>query len=188
MKKAFFLVFCMILPLTVQGQDVLPDWQMLREKSAIEFSVSIMGNPSEGEFTCFTSVIAFDPEHLAQSRAEIVIDMACIGADFDDVSENLKKPEWFDVVQYPKARFVSRKFRHLGGNEYELVGDLTLRDVTRSETLTFTLTEYDGQSAAIIGRMEISRLDFGIGQGVWRDTSIVAERVTLAVSVSARSK
>ena len=161
------------------------EWRVADAESSISFSVVIEGSPAQGEFTKFTANIIFDPLTLDQSRIDVLIDLNHIDAFYSDIAENLKKKDWFDVEHYPVARFVSHKFTHLGGNEYQVTGDLTLRDVTRTEILKFTLTEYDGQKAAIKGRMVLSRLDYGVGQGGWRDVSSVAGQVFMDVVVKA---
>ncbi len=169
------------------GFSPAPDmeWQIIDNDSFIRFSVIIEGSPAEGEFTKFSGEIIFDPELLDKSRVNILIDLNHIEAFYSDVAENLMKKDWFDVARYPTAQFVSHAFKHLGGTDYQVTGDLTLRDITRSETLTFTLSEYDGQQAAIKGRMELNRLNYGVGQGAWRDLSSVGAQVFMEVVIRA---
>lgn len=185
MKVCFLMVWLMLSSFAL-AQD--PEWQIIDTESFINFSVAVEGSPAEGEFTKFTADIIFDPEMLDQSRINVLIDLHHIDAFYSDVAENLKKKDWFDVAHYPTARFISHAFRYLGGNEYAVTGDLTLRDVTRPETLNFTLTEYDGKQAEIKGRMEINRLDYGVGQGGWRDVSTVGGQVFLTVTLKAQKR
>lgn len=178
MKGCFLAVFLMFSTLA-HAEEMA--WQMEDVESSINFSVAIEAIASDGEFTKFTADIIFDPASLDQSRINILIDLNHIEAFYSDVAKNLKKKDWFDVAQYPTARFVSNDFKHLGGKDYQVTGELTLRDVTRTETLYFTLTQYDAHQAEIKGRMEINRLDYGVGQGGWRDVSSVASQVFLDV-------
>ncbi|MCK5424189.1 MAG: polyisoprenoid-binding protein [Emcibacter sp.] len=181
--KAYFLTILLLLSPVAYAQDM--PWQMKDGESSINFSVIIEGIASDGEFTKFTADIIFDPVSLDQSRIDILIDLDHIESFYSDVAINLKKKNWFDVAQYPTARFVSNGFKHLGGKDYQVTGELTLRDVTRTETLYFTLTQYDAQQAEIKGRMVLSRLDYGVGQGGWRDVSSVASQVFMDVVVRA---
>lgn len=186
MAIRFFLFGCLILSSFAHAEEM--EWQIRDADSSLKFSVAIEGSPAEGEFTEFNAEITFDPHMLDQSRITILIDLDHIEAFYSDVAKNLRKKDWFDVIRYPTARFVGDDFKHLGGNDYQVTGDLTLRDVTRRETLYFTLTEYDGQQAEIRGRMEINRLDYGVGQGGWRAVSSVAGQVFLDVVVKALRK
>ncbi|PCI34273.1 MAG: polyisoprenoid-binding protein [Alphaproteobacteria bacterium] len=163
-------------------------WQIQQADSLITFSVLIQGVPSEGAFPKFSGDIIFDPDRLEGSRIDILIDLNHIDAFFSDVATNLKKEPWFDVANFPTARFVSHSLTSLGGRNYQATGELTLRGVTRPEVLSFTLTDYDEQTAAIIGKMVLNRLDYGVGQGAWRDVSTVAGQVFLGVMVKATKK
>lgn len=181
--KVFFLMGWFMLSAFAPAEEM--KWQLREAESFINFSVIIEGSPAEGEFTRFTAEIIFDPDDLDHSRINILIDLNHIEAIYSDVAENLMKKDWFDVANYPTARFVSHDFKHLGGKDYQVTGDLTLRDVTRPETLYFTLAQYDAQQAAIKGRIVINRLDYGVGQGAWRDVSSVGSQVFLTVDVKA---
>ncbi|MBL4802702.1 MAG: YceI family protein, partial [Emcibacter sp.] len=159
-------------------------WHFKAGESFVKFSVAIEGSPVDGEFTKFSANILFDKENLDQAKVDITIDSNHIEAAYSDVATNLKKKDWFDVENFPQARFVSQSFKHLGGNDYLVTGELTLRNVTRVETLYFTLIEYDATMAQMNGKMTINRLDYGVGQGGWRDLSTVGGKVFLNVSVA----
>jgi polyisoprenoid-binding protein YceI len=62
--------------------------------------------------------------------------------------------------------FTSDAVRKVGTNTYEATGTLTLRGVTRSLTLPFTL-EIDGDRARARGHADLVRTTFGVGQGAW---------------------
>jgi len=177
-----------VILLMLSGPVGAAEWRMDAAESAVTFAIVIEGTPTEGTFPRFNAEIDFDPARLDQSKAVIVFDLTHIEAFYSDVAENLKKESWFDVKRFPEARFVSQRFRHLGGRKFQVTGDLTIRDVTRRETLDFTLTRYDEQQAEILGRMTISRLTYGVGQAAWRSVSMVAEQVDLTVKISARRK
>lgn len=186
MKGFFFLIWLLLWSLNALAEEGGAEWQLDSAESHITFSVAIRDSPAGGEFTKFSTRILFDPQQLAQSRLEVVIDLEHIEASYRDVAENLGNRDWFDVVRFPEARFVGRHFKYLGDKNYQVTGELTLRDVTRRETLYFTLTEYSDSRAKITGRMEIDRRDFGVGQGDWREVSFVAGTVFLNVVVAAR--
>lgn len=186
--KISFLIICLLLPAVASAAEGVKKWEMNEDQSAITFSVAIEASPVEGAFPKFTTVIAFDPQNLNQSQVDVQIDLSHIEAGYRDVAENLKKKDWFDVDNFPRAHFVGRHFKHLGGAEYEVAGDLTLRGITRPETLLFTLTRCDDHQAAITGRMAINRLDYGVGQGGWQSLSSVGGQVFLSVTIAAKGK
>jgi polyisoprenoid-binding protein YceI len=74
---------------------------------------------------------------------------------------------------------VAERFTAKGGNKYAAVGKLTLRNVTREVPIEFTFEKKDG-SAWLKGSAQLKRLDFGVGQGDWKDTSTVANEVKVS--------
>ena len=81
------------------------------------------------------------------------------------------------------------KIEKIDENQYIAHGELTLRGVTLPVDLPFTLTIVQDAAGQHTARMEgsttLKRLDFGIGQGDWRDTSMVGNDVIVRVSISA---
>jgi len=184
--KYYFLMVSLVLASVTEA--AAKQWQLQKDHNRLEFSVAIEGSPVSGEFTHLTADIIFDPEKLDQAHVAVRIDLNHITASYSDVAQNLKKKDWFDVENFPTAQFIGQDFKHLGGASYQVTGLLTLRDVTRSEVLFFTVTAYEENRAAITGQMQINRLNYGVGQGAWRDLSIVAGQVFLDVTVTATGK
>ncbi len=183
----YILLYLLLICPVYAGEDTAT-WQVRDTHSFIKFSVAIEGSPAEGEFTGFSADIEFDPETLDQARVDVRIDLNHIEAFYDDVADGLKKEAWFNVAQYPTARFAGADFIHLGDNQYQVTGNLSLKGITRPETLYFTLARYGPHRAVIKGRMTINRLDYGVGQGPWRSLSTVAGQVFLDVVIDATRK
>jgi polyisoprenoid-binding protein YceI len=62
------------------------------------------------------------------------------------------------------------------GASYTATGKLTIRNVTRDVPIAFTFEKKDG-SAWLKGSAQLKRLDFGVGQGDWKDTEQVGNDV-----------
>ena len=171
-----------------------PAWTVDPANSRIIFTGRQMGAPSRGEFKRFTASVRFDASNLAESAMEVTIDLASADTGNRDIDEELKRPKWFDVQRFPNGRFVTTSFRNKGGNAYEALARLTIRDVTREVVLPFVLAISQdaadpGQEVArASGELAISRVQYGIGQAEWRDTAIVADEVRVRVEILARRK
>lgn len=165
------------------GADA-PVWTLVPEKSRITFTGRQMRAPSTGEFRTFSADIRFDPDNLEGSKVTVTVDTASAAAGNSQIDTELKKELWFEVDKYPKATFEVTRFVAKGGNDYEAVARLTLRDQTKEVTLPFTL-EIAGKRAKASGELKINRLDFGVGRGEWKDTSIVANEVVIRIEVEA---
>ena len=165
-------------------------WQ-LEPGSRIGFTAFQQGSPVKGRFETFTADISFDPEDLSNSRVAVEIEVASIATGHKDRDTTLRSSGFFDVAQWPTARFTSEELVHEGGETYAAHGELTIRDVTREVVLPFELTigadpdAADRLLASAKGELSISRLDYGVGQGDWASTKTVGEEVVIKIEIRA---
>lgn len=162
---------------------------MQAEDSALAFTASQSGSPVKGRFQQFQATIFFDPDDPAAGSLEVTIAMASATTDDSSRDQTLKGPDLFHVEEHPQAVFKADRFEKAEGeNAYIAPGELTLRGVTNPLDLPFTL-QIEGSGAGAIARAQgsvsIARLDYGVGQGDWRDTGTVADAVEIAIDVTA---
>jgi polyisoprenoid-binding protein YceI len=102
-----------------------------------------------------------------------------------DRDTQLRAPELFDVMKFPRAQYEAGSFV-AKGNAYEGQGKLTLRGVSRDVPVTFTfrtLTESGQPVAYLDGTATVKRLQFGVGQGEWKSTEWVEDDVEVAFAL-----
>lgn len=145
-------------------------------KSEIRFVSKQMGVAVEGRFKRFAGTVAFDPKKPEASRAEVEIDVASVDTGTADGDTEVQRPLWFNAAQFPKARFVTRSIKPLGGNRYEVAGTLTIKGVSAEVTSPLTLAEAGGARIAQ-GSFALKRLQFKLGEKQWADTDTVADEV-----------
>jgi len=166
--------------------ETLPAWGVDAGKSRIIFIGRQMGAASKGWFKKFTATIRFDPDKLAESKAEVVVDTASAYTGNSDIDVEMRKDKWFDTAKYPTARFVTTKITAKGENAYEAAGKLTIKGITRDAVLPFKVAlSNGGKTAKITGEVTVKRLEFGIGTGEWGATRIVADEVVIQIEVVA---
>ncbi|HEY0681130.1 MAG TPA: YceI family protein [Steroidobacter sp.] len=151
-------------------------WSMQPKESKLTFVGEQAGAQFEGGFDKFTADIRFDPADLAASRFDVKIDTASVNTQDGERDDTIKSADLFDVKRFPTAHYVADKFTSKGGNKYSATGKLTLRNVTKDVPIEFTFENKDG-GAWLKGAAKIKRLDFGVGQGEWKDTSTVGNDV-----------
>jgi polyisoprenoid-binding protein YceI len=139
-------------------------WNMQPKDSQLTFTATQAGAPFEGRFDRFTADIQFDRADLASSRFDTERD------------ETIRSADLFAVKQYPTARYIAERFTEKGQGRYAAEGKLTLRNVTKDVPIEFTFEE-NARGAWLKGSATIRRLDFGVGQGDWKDTSTVGNDV-----------
>jgi polyisoprenoid-binding protein YceI len=166
--------------------ETLPAWAVDAGKSRISFIGRQMGAASKGWFKKFSATIRFDPAKLADSTAEVLVDVASAYTGNSDIDVEMRKDKWFDAAKYPHARFVTTKITAKGKNAYEAAGKLTIKGITRDLVLPFKVAlSNGGKTARITGQVTVKRLDFGIGKGEWGATRIVADEVQVLIDVLA---
>ena len=153
-------------------------WTVQPKESKLTFVGTALEAPFDGTFERFTADIKFDPQDLAGSRFDVKIDTASANTRNADRDDALKGDDFFATKQFPTAHYVADRFASKGGNNYSATGKLTIRNVTRDVPIEFTFETKNG-SAWLKGSAQLKRLDFGVGQGEFKDTGQVANEVKI---------
>jgi polyisoprenoid-binding protein YceI len=170
------LVVGLTASLTAMLALAAAQWSLQPRESKLTFIGEQAGAQFEGNFDKFTADISFDPKDLPGSRFDVKIDTASVNTQDGERDSTIKSADLFDVKRFPTAHYVADQFTDKGGNKYSATGKLTLRNVTRDVPIDFTFENKDG-GAWLKGTAKIKRLDFGVGQGEWKDTSAVGNDV-----------
>jgi polyisoprenoid-binding protein YceI len=172
---------------------MISTWKIDEAHSSIEFVVKhMMVSRTKGRFTKFDGTIQFDDENLANSSAKVEIDVASIDTHDAKRDEHLRSADFFDVEKYPTITFVSREIKPLGKDKFQLVGDLTIKDVTEASVIN---VEPTGQGASPWGqqvmgfeaRTDINRKDYGQTWNVALETGgvLVGDEIKINLEVEA---
>lgn len=156
--------------------------QFSPEKSQITFVSKQMGVAVDGRFRKFDAKIAVDPAKPESGKAQLDIDLASIDTGSGDADAEVKGKSWFNTTAFPKATFVSSQVRALGNGRYEALGKLTIKGTTRDVSAPFTVKPEAG-GAWFDGSFTLNRLQFKIGDGIWADTSTVADEVQIKFKI-----
>jgi polyisoprenoid-binding protein YceI len=166
------LVLALLAAIPAAAQSVLYD------KSRITCVSRQMNVPVEARFKKFSAQITFDPARPAEGKARIEIDLDSFDIDNAEVNDEVRGKTWFDTKSFPKATFVSAAIKPLGGGRFEVRGPLTIKGRTQEVVAPFTFKE-DAGTTAFDGAFQLRRLQFNIGEGVWKDTDTVADEVQI---------
>lgn len=147
-------------------------------KSSLIFVSKQMGVAVDGRFKRFNASLGFDPAAPAKGHAEIAIELASVDTGVTEADEEVVGKDWFDVARFPKASFVSREVKVLGGGRFEALGDLTIKGTTKPVKAPFTVREAGGR-AVFDGSFTMLRGDFAVGAGAWADYGTVANEIVI---------
>lgn len=152
--------------------------------SRVSATFKQMNVPVEAPFRTFSAQIDFDPAKPAAARATVQINTASFDLGDDMMNKEVAKKDWFDSARFPKATFVSTAIAPAGANKFNVTGKLTLKGKVANVTFPMTV-KADGAKQVFEGQLPIKRLAFNIGEGEWKDTSMVADEVVIKFRVSA---
>lgn len=157
-------------------------WSLQPATSQLGFIGEQAGAKFEGRFEKFTADIRFDPTALDTSRFDIKIDTASVNSRDAERDGIIRSADLFDVKRFAQAQYVTDSFTARGSNKFTANGKLTLRGVTRPVPIEFTFESATG-GAWLKGSARIKRLDFGVGQGDWKDTATVGNDVQVTFAL-----
>ena len=151
------------------------------------FSARWNGEPVDGRFARWTANILFSPEALDASKIDVGIDLGSVDTGDGQRDGTLTGSDFFDTGKFAKATYRASKFKALGGNRYRADGTLTLRGVSKSVPLNFTL-DITGDKARAKGTATIDRTSFGVGQGDYASTAEIAGPVAVSFDLQATAR
>ncbi|MHB8378705.1 MAG: YceI family protein [Acidimicrobiales bacterium] len=155
----------------------------------------LVASKVRGSFTEFSGTLTIG-DSTETSRVEAEAEAASISTNNEMRDNHLRSADFLEQEKFPKVTFTSSKITAKSGDKYELVGDLTVRDVTK--TLTFDV-EYLGSSPSMVpgvsvvgfeATTEIDRRDFGVNfEGSLENGSlIVSHKIVLEIAIEASKK
>jgi len=168
----------------------LTKWSIDPMHSEVQFKVKhLVISTVSGFFKSFEGSVETENDDFSHAKIEFSIDIDSIDTNQTQRDEHLKSPEFFDAAKYPHIKFASTSFKKTDDDEYELKGDLTIKDVTKPVTLN---VEYGGSAADFYGNTKagfeltgkINRKEFGLTwDGVTEAGSIVVgEDIKLTIN------
>lgn len=147
------------------------EWQIDPVHSAAHFSVRhLMISNVRGEFTKVAGSGRTDPADLTKSTVEAVIEAASINTREPQRDDHLRSADFLDAANYPQLTFRSKRVAFIAPEHYTVVGDLTIRGVTKEVALDVegptpqVKDPWGNIRVGITASTKINRKDFGL---VW---------------------
>ena len=165
-------------PLAAQAQQ-----KLVPSQSSITFTTKQMGSPVDGSFRKFDAQVAFDPKRVEAARIAFTVDLASVSFGAAETEAEVAKPDWFNTKAFPQATFQSSSVKSLGGGRFEVRGQLGIKGATKEIVVPVTLTQSGGTTTAS-GAFTLKRLEYRIGDGDWKDTSMVADDVQVRLKLA----
>ena len=117
-------------------------WSADYTHSVVSFSVRHNGiSTFRGVFKKFEMNLDLDEAAPEKSRLEASIEAASFSTGVQRMEEEVRSPSFLDVARFSHIVFKSKRIEPLGEKNYRMIGDLTIRDITKEVPLHVVITD-----------------------------------------------
>jgi polyisoprenoid-binding protein YceI len=168
MRPRFLMALAVVLlPAPLYAQPT--GWQIDPQHTSIQFAVSHMQTSTvHGRFDKVNGTVKWDGGEFTSASVEIVTEVASINTGVPKRDEHLRTADFLQVEKFPTITFRSRKIEPAGPGKLRMIGDLTIRGVTRPVTFDVSgpkgpVKGPDGETRiGASATTTIDRRDFGL--------------------------
>lgn len=168
-------------------------WDFDLVHSSINFHVRhLMVSKVHGRFTSWTGTLELDDEDLTRSRFDVKIDAASIETKEEKRDAHLRSADFLDVENHPAITFVSKRIER-EGDGYRVLGDITIRGVTKEVVLEVEGGEqqvkdpWGGTRTGFSAKTKLNRKDFGLTWNLALEAGgfLVGDKLDISIEVEA---
>jgi polyisoprenoid-binding protein YceI len=166
--KGYQMKFRLFLSLLISSLGFSASWEVDGAHASARFKIRHMtvSNVS-GEITGMTGEFKVDDKDANKMSLEGTLDMNTLNTNNGKRDEHLKSPDFFDAQKFPKATFKTKSITKGAGDKMTLLGELTMKGVTKPVTIDAELTPalkdpWGVMRRGLSGTTQINRKDFGI--------------------------
>jgi polyisoprenoid-binding protein YceI len=167
-------------------------WKLDPTHTLVEFSAKhLMITTVKGRITDVEGTIYIDENDPSNSTVEATLDAKSIDTRTDQRDNHLRSADFLDVEKYPQIKFRSTRIEG-ERDEFKLIGDLTIRDVTRPITLDVKFEgqqkdPWGGERIGFSATGKFDRRDYGLTWNVILETGglTVGNDIKVAIEVEA---
>lgn len=155
---------------------------------SLEFRGAVEGTEFTGQFGSFSVRYCMSEGEAEKGSIEVEVDLVSAESGNRDRDTELAGEAFFAVQQHPVSTWRSENIVAVD-NGYVADGKLTLKGITASQSIRFTLAaEGDSLVAAgsfvLAGDADVDRQRFEVGTGEFADPEFVRNRVDVLFSVT----
>ena len=148
----------------------------------------LMISTVRGRFGSASGTIVLDDANPMRTTIEVIIDVASIDTRQEMRDNHLRSADFFDVANHPVMHFTGKRVEGDVTKKFRVVGDLTIRDITREVTLDVanegtTTDPWGNQRVGFSATAKLNRSDFNLtwNQALEAGGVVVGEEVKLSI-------
>ncbi len=121
---------------TAPVESPISNWVIDTAHSEVGFRVRhMMVSWTKGRFEKYEGALELNEQDLSKSKLSVSIDANSINTGTTDRDNHLRSADFFDVANFPSLAFVSQKFEPGKDGAFRVLGELTIRGVTKAVAL-----------------------------------------------------
>lgn len=193
MKRGIFLLIFLMLTMPVSAEE--SSWELAPGRSKLGFSVKHMVFMDvKGRFKRFEGQVVAPGDDLTQAQMKVTILADSVYTGISDRDRHLISKDFFNAQQFPEITFQSReviKVEHPDGECYKIIGDLTMRGVTKpielmAKCLSMKQLPNGRTRMDLVATGTINRFDYQLQWNELLETgkAIVGENVDLDLKIA----
>ena len=182
MHRRFGLVGLVVLLPSLSAAAI--EWRVDPARSTLSVVFDQGGKPVTAKFESFQAKVSFDPGKPATSSAEITVDLASFRSGDAQRDQMATAGEFLSAASTATATYRVTTFKALGGDRYDVAGELTLKGFAGRLTHPATIT-VSGEKARAQGELVLNRVDFGVGAAQFPRGDQVGLTVTVRFDLAA---
>lgn len=160
--------------------------------SSVQFSVSHMViSKVKGTFNDFSGSIVYDDTDITKSSVDVTILVTSVDTKDEKRDEHLRNPDFFDAESFPEITFKSKRVEK-SGDGFVVVGDLTMRGVTKEVSMPFAVAgvitdPWGNTRMGASATLEVNRQDYGVSFSKKLDNGglLVGDDVGIEIEIEA---
>lgn len=125
------------------------------------YAIDFKSKDPSGSFKTMDGTVEFDEVNIEATEFNLKIDVKSISTGNGMMNKKSQTAEWFDGTKYPFAKFKSTKVVKKG-TELSIVGDLTIKGITKQYTIPASYTK-NGDQVTFKGTFNVNRIEFKVG-------------------------
>src|SRR5437764_5051602 len=155
-------------PKPSSSYSVLADtWTVDKAHTSVKFSIAhLVISDVDGNFKSFDGSMESSKSDFSNAKITFTAEVNSINTDNEMRDNHLKSDDFLNAAKFPQMKFVSTSFTPKGDNKYKLVGNLTIRDVTKPVTFDVkyggTVVAMGGTHAGFKATTKIDRFDYNL--------------------------
>jgi polyisoprenoid-binding protein YceI len=164
MRLAIFCLSALAL-LPASGHAQVPVFKTSTAESTVKFYVKA-SVALTGVFDKWKATLTFPSPDASTGVLDIKIQAATVNTGSGMKNNKLKSKDFFNVKENPEITFHSTKVVQTSPDTFDVIGDFSIRGVSKQETLKMTVTGKGTGAGTIKGNMVFDRKDYGMTSGI----------------------